>query len=472
MKNPASMIDKYFLEDLFYGSSDLVIQEVQWTIGKGFVCYFTTLVDTVETAKQIELMRSRSEQALKNWGTTAISTVQTFNQEQLIESICSGMTLLIFPEMNIQIQLSTQQFTARSPDEPIGETTVRGSHEGFVESLEQNLYMIRKRLAIPDLVIRTVKMGKENNSYATYIYIDSLADPDVVLEAANRLKNIPGEYALGSGQMEDYLEDTVYSPFPQLLNTERPDRVVENLLEGKIAFLIDHSPTVLIGPVTFFSFFQSPDDYNARPIVGTFYRLLRLGGLAMAVLLPAFYIAVVSYHFEILPNDISQKVKLTVNDLPYRPIIEALFLELFIELIREASLRLPTPIGPTIGIGGGLVIGDAVVNAGLVSNIMIVVVAITAISSYVIPSPEMNMSIRIIRFPFMIMATLFGFFGMSIMALLLYIHLLNLSSLKQPYFSPLIPFDASRLWVVFLRLPFFRHHPQQKTFSFFRRGRK
>jgi spore germination protein KA len=237
-------------------------------------------------------------------------------------------------------------------------------------------------------------------------------------------------------------------------------------MEGKIAILTNESPTVLIAPVTFFSFYQTPDDYNGRVIVGSFFKLLRILSLVLAIYLPAFYIAVVSFHSEILPIEISKKVKLAINEIPYRPVFEAIILELFFELIREASIRLPKPIGQTIGVVGGLIIGDAIVNAGLVSNLMVIVVALTAISSFVVPSLEMNTSIRILRFPFMIAAALFGFFGMAIGTVLLLIHLLTLSSFKQPYFAPFIPLDTSRILHVFFRVPFSKFRKQQKTFTF------
>ena len=237
----------------------------------------------------------------------------------------------------------------------------------------------------------------------SYAYIDSLADADVVADVKKRLGDIKANGVISSGQIEDSLESSIWSPFPQFLNTERPDRVTANLLEGKIAIFTNNDPTALIAPITFFSFFQSPDDFNGRILVGSFFRLLRLLSFMTAIFLPAFYIAVVGFHSEILPIQLSKQVKLAVNEIPYRPIIEALILEVFIELIRESSIRLPTPIGQTIGIVGGLIIGDAIVNAGLVSNLMVIVVAMTAISSFVVPSVEMNMTIRLLRFPFMLL---------------------------------------------------------------------
>lgn len=267
------------------------------------------------------------------------------------------------------------------------------------------------------------------------------------------------------GQLSDYLDDQVWSPFPQLLNTERPDRVVANILEGKIAIMTDITPTALIGPVTFFSFYQSPDDFNSRVLVGTFYRVMRILSFLTAIFLPAFYIAIVSFHFEVLPLELANKVKSDINQIPYRPLIEALIMEVTIELIREASVRLPKSIGQTIGIVGGLVIGESIVSAGLVSNLMVIVVAFTAISSFVAPSVELNTSIRVLRFPFMILASLFGFFGIMIGTFILVIHLLNLSSLKRPYFSPIIPFEPKELHKIFFREPYYKAKNQVTSFS-------
>lgn len=200
-------------------------------------------------------------------------------------------------------------------------------------------------------------------------------------------------------------------------------------------------------------------------LVGSFYRIVRIFSFITAVFLPAFYIAIVSFHFEVLPIELSKKLRLDISEIPYRPIIEAMILEIIIELIREASIRLPQAIVQTIGIVGGLVIGTVIVNAGLVSNMMVIVVALTAISSYVVPSVEMNMSIRILRFPFMLAAAIAGFFGIVIGSFVLFIHLLNLSSLKSPYFSPIVPFEPKKISQIFVRGPFIKASSQVSSFD-------
>lgn len=454
-----------YIRKTFHDSADLFVEQMEWQNGPAVVCYYSVLMEGGQVNEQIALIQQRAEDGLLDWGETAVSSVHAFSIASLIECVCTGSVAIVFPTTNLLLKITVPKPPVRTPSEPENEHVIRGPHEGFVESFDTNIALIRKRLAIPDLVVRIMRIGEDTNTLVSYVYIESIADADVILDVKERLEGMNAPVVINIGQIEDYLEDMKWSPFPQFLNTERPDRVVANLLEGKIAIFTDCAPTVLIAPVTFYSFYQSPDDFSGRIYVGSFYRLIRLFSFMTAVFLPAFYIAVIGFHSEILPVDLSKQVKLAVNEIPYRPIFEAVLLEVLIEIIREASIRLPTPIGQTVGIVGGLVIGDAIIKAGLVSNLMVVVVAMTAISSYVVPSVEMNTTIRILRFPFMIAASLFGFFGMVIMTLLLFIHLLNLSSLKQPYLSPAIPFDPSRFKEVLFRVPYTRFKKQQKTFT-------
>ncbi len=454
-----------YIKNIFHNSADLIVEEIEWQDNPAIICYYSVMNEAVQVNEELELIRQRAVNGLTKWGETASSTIQAFSVPTLIDSVVTGSVAVVFPYTNLLLKITIPKMPVRSPSEPDNEHVIRGPHEGFVEGFDMNIGLVRKHLAISDLVVKSVRLGSDTNTRVSYVYIDSIADKDTVAEMKNRIERIKANKVLSTGQIEDYLEDSVWSLFPQFLNTERPDRVVSNLLEGKIAVFTDNSPTVLLAPVNFFSFYESPDDYNSRVYVGSFYRLLRILSFMTAIFLPAFYIAVVSFHSEIIPVELGKQVKLAVNDIPYRPIFEALILELFIELIRESSIRLPTPIGQTIGIVGGLVIGNAIVSAGLVSNFMVIVVAMTAISSFVIPSWEMNMTIRIIRFPFMLAASMFGFFGMAIGTLVLFIHLLNMKSLNQPYFTPIVPFDPSRFIDVFFRTPFTRLRKQQKTFT-------
>lgn len=463
MKSNDSLI--LYIQNLFHDSADLVVREVTWKDEVAIVCFYSTMTESGDVNRQIEILRNRSIAELPKWEATAASSIGAFSVPKLVESVTQGFVAVFFPTTNLLMTITIPSFEVRATAEPDNELVIRGPHEGFVESIDKNISLIRKHLAVPDFVVKELRVGKVTNTRVAYVYMESIADKDVVELVKTRLENINIPKVFSIGQVEDHLEDSVWSAFPQVLSTERPDRVLANLLEGKVAVFKDHSPTALIGPVNFFSFYETPDDYNGRVYVGTFYRMLRLFSFIIAIFLPSFYIAVVGFHSEILPYELGIKVKTAIQFIPYRPIIEALIVELFIEVIREATIRLPAPIGPTIGIVGGLVIGDAIVNAGLVSNLMVVVVAMTAISSFVVPNIEMNTTIRLIRFPFMLAATFFGFLGIAIGTLILFIHLMNRSSYNQPYLSPIVPFDPSRLKEVFFRTPNFKNHKQQKTFT-------
>jgi len=461
-----TMIDK--LKSTFHNSVDFTAKEISWPNEKyAILCYYSTMVNKRDVQEQVNVLKFQATVDEAKWTETMASMKEPFKMEKFTEYICHGETIIILMTEQQMVHLTLPEVPHRSPDEPINEHIVRGSHEGFIENVDVNIGLIRKRIRMPNLVVTKIEIGVETKTDVYYMYLDKVANTQSLLEVERRLKlmqdRTPSLYT--AGEVGDFLEESVYSPFPQMLNTERPDRVFANLVEGKIAVLTNISPTVLIGPVTFFSFFQSPDDYNGRVLVGSFYRIVRIFSFIGAVFLPAFYIAIVSFHFEVLPLELSKKLKLDIGEIPYRPIIEAMVLEIIIELIREASIRLPQAIVQTIGIVGGLVIGDVIVSAGLVSNMMVIVVALTAISSYVVPSVEMNMSIRILRFPFMLAAAFMGFFGIVIGGLVLFVHLLNLSSLKSPYFSPIVPFEPKKIKKIFVRGPFVKPEPQVSSFD-------
>ena len=270
------VVDKKYLKQLFFSSTDCVIIDVDWPTGKGILCYYSSLADGAEVNKQINIIRQRASEKMSNWGKTAASDVKPYSEDELVKAVCKGLTAVIFPEAQVMLTISAQIDFSRAPAEPISEQIVRGAHDGFVENVQKNLTLVRQKLGRRDLVVKSIQVGQNTNTDITYLYIDSFADKEVVEQFESRLREIQNENIMNSGEIEDYLEDDVFSPFPQLLNTERPDRVVFNLMEGKIAILTDQSPTVLIAPVTFFSFYQSPDDFNGRVVVGSFFRLLRI----------------------------------------------------------------------------------------------------------------------------------------------------------------------------------------------------
>ncbi|MGA9174209.1 MAG: spore germination protein, partial [Thermoactinomyces sp.] len=284
-------------------------------------------------------------------------------------------------------------------------------------------------------------------------YMQHLANPELIEKVDQRLRAISTDTILSPGFIQEYIEDHPFSPFPQALNTERPDRTMANLMEGRVAIFSEADPTALIIPTTLFAFYQTPDDYHSRWIVGSFVRLIRFSAFLIAFILPAFYITVVSFQPEILPVNLGYSIQSTLQTIPFPPVMEALLMELTMELIREAGIRLPSPVGQTIGIVGGLVIGDAVVKAGFISYTMIIVVALTSIASFVVPSNDMSTSIRVLRFPLMISAALFGIIGILFGVMAIIIHLCKLNSFGTPYLSPIIPLRIRDLKDTLIRFP-------------------
>ena len=287
------------------------------------------------------------------------------------------------------------------------------------------------------------------------MYIDGLAHPPMVQEMLARLEKINVDSILESGYIEQLIQDRRWSPFPQIQNTERPDKVVANLLEGKVSILVDGTPFALIAPAVFSQFYQSPEDYYERFYIATLLRFIRIISITIALLLPSLYIAFSSFHPEMIPSRLVIAMAAGRSTVPFPSLVEALFMELAIEILREASVRLPGPIGPTIGIVGALVVGEAAVSAGLVSPVMVIIVAVTTIGSFASPSYSAAIAIRMLRFPVMLLAGMFGLYGIMLFLIVILIHLSSLKSFGVPYMSPLSPLNLKGMKDLFIRAP---HH--------------
>ncbi|RWZ55309.1 spore germination protein [Halobacillus fulvus] len=446
-----------YLMNEFNRTSDLKIRILKK--GNAALLYFESLVDQekVQEAifKPIELGDVEDISNLPH-------SKETLNLEEAITTLLRGHAIYMEDGSRKISQFKVTSSFNRSPEEPANEKVVRGSHDGFVENMMININLIRKRIENRDLNVKYFKLGKKTNTNVAVIYLDGVADPEIVQQIETRMKDISADMIHSPGYVEEFIEDQTFSPFPQMLNTERPDRAVANLMEGRVAILTEGSPTTLIAPSTFFMFYQASDDYNMRWYTGTFVRLIRLASFIIAIGLPAFYIAVVGFHFEVIPDDLVIPVKSSINEIAYPPIMEAFVMVVIIELIREAGIRLPQPIGQTIGIVGGLVIGDAVVRAGLVSNLMVIVVALTAIASFVVPSNELSTTLRLLTFPLIILAGTLGFVGIVFGFLFILIHLSRLESFGVPYFSPVSPLRIKDLKDTFIRVPLYKMNERPK----------
>lgn len=435
-------------------SSDITVKKMILHNLDAAIIYFDTVSDKMDIQKVIDSLTASSYPIQE----TLSFLLKTYENKESLSIDCINDMLFGYALIFIDGQDQPYSFMARKHDgravsQPINEQIIQGSHEGYTESLETNIFLTRKNLVSPNMTVKTLQVGKEAQRMVGMLYLNNLASPEMVKEIKKRIKSIDTDNLFSFAYLEDYIEDYTFTPFPQCLATERVDRVCANLTEGRVALFVEGSSSALILPVTFFAFYQSPDDYNTRFTIGSFYRLIRYFAFIMAILLPSLYIAIIGFHNEVLPSYLVFMAKKSVESIPYRPLIEAGIVEIFIELIREASLRLPTKIGPTIGIVGGLVIGDAIVQAGLVSNLMVVIVALTSISSFVIPSSNMSLTVRILRFPFMIMAAFLGLYGILIGLLILVGHLCKLQPFGVPYLAPVSPIKWSDLKDTLIRAP-------------------
>lgn len=342
----------------------------------------------------------------------------------------------------------------RSIAPPEVEFSVIGPKEAFVESLGQNLNLIRKRVPIKELIVEEMSIGTLSITKVAILHIDGIADKENVSTVKQRIQELEFDLIADSSYFVQLISDNQNSPFPQLLDTERPDRVSAILAEGKIAIVVDGSPHVLIAPTTLVEFFSSFEDYFLNWILASFFRLIRLFAVAFSILITPIYVATLSYHYELIPKDLLLTLVASRRLIPLPPILEALFLELTIELLREAGARLPTKVGQTIGIVGGIVIGTASVEAGLTSNVLLIIVALAALASFTTPVYKMGNAIRLLRFPFLLFAELWGLMGIAFCFCLLLTHLIRLTSLGRPFLEPIYPPRMADIRDAFIRLPF------------------
>ncbi|WP_375546951.1 spore germination protein [Paenibacillus sp.] len=441
------------IQNMLFHTHDLIIRNHSFKDTPGALIYLESLADPPLIERNIITPMNFGEGKNLQELFTTLRVEKNSNLEKGIQGLMQGSCLYFTEGSQDFFVLTTPAIHDRSIAEPDNEAIVRGAHNGFIENLTVNLNLIRRQINTPELTVRYYNIGNTAPRKVAMIYVQNLSEPELIQKVEKRLTNISIDTVMSTGFIQELEEDRPYSVFPQHLNTERPDHTCAYLLDGHVALLLEGDPTALIVPAGFFNFYQTPDDYNNRWMIASFVRFIRLISFITAFLLPAIYIAIVSFNSNVLPIQLFVTVQGSLTRVPYPPLVEAMFLELIFELLREAGLRLPSRVGQTIGIVGGLVIGDAIVKAGLVSYPMTIVVALTAISSFLIPNVEMSSALRITRFPLMIAAALFGFIGISFGLTILFVHLCKLESFGKPYIYPVSPLKFKGLKDTFVRFP-------------------
>lgn len=385
-----------------------------------------------------EIPRALDENAMGISDITYYATV-----EEAVAGLLTGDAILFVDGYEKALKIADKGYPGAGVQEPDSEKVIRGSKEGFTDSIKTNTALIRKRVRSNRVKVREIKQGIRSHTVVDLVYMEDLANESVLTEIQNRLNEYEIDGVLDSGIIEQLAEKKWYSPFPQFQTTQRPDRAAMAVLEGRVVVMSDNSPTALIIPTDFNSFIKTSDDYYNRCEVASFARILRYFAVFFALTLPGLYLAVTNFHTQVLPTPLLLSFWEARIGVPFPAALEVVLMELSFELLREAGVRLPGAMGNTIGIVGGLIIGQAAVDANLVSPIVVIVVAFTALCSFSIPNEEFAFSFRILKFYMILLSAWLGFFGFLLGLYTILIHLSKLKSFGIPYMMPFVGADLN-----------------------------
>jgi spore germination protein KA len=461
-----------YIKKTLGNSTDLIIREI-W-IGserkiKAAICYTDGLTDTKSVQKfimesllvdlpniDLEDIHSFEKEAIQLLKDQILSVGEIKNVSEfgpLFTSMLSGDAILLLDGYKQGFSIGMRGWKERPVEAPTTETVIRGPRDGFTENIRTNTALIRRKIKDPNLWLETKQIGRITKTDVAIMYIKGIVNDSIVEEVHSRLNRIDIDGILESGYIEELIQDETYTPFPTIYHSERPDVIASDLLEGKVAILVDGTPMVLVVPTTLIAFIQAAEDYYQRADISTLIRMLRFLSIFISLLGPSLYIAITTFHQEMLPTQLLISLAAQREGVPFPAFIEALMMEVSFEILREASIRLPKAIAQSISIVGTLVIGTAAVEAGIISAAMVIVVALTAVSSFVLPSFDLAMTIRMLRFLMMLLAASFGIFGIIIGVIAIVLHLCSLRSFGIPYMSPFAPFVLEDQKDSILRLP-------------------
>lgn len=467
-------------------SSDVVIRQIKMGINSDVetaIIYVEGIVDNqsvqefllesmMKDDKKTKVNKQNALDLLSEDMMTVGNVSSIHNWDDLFSTLMAGDTLVLVDGINQALSASTKGGETRSIAESNTQMVVRGPKAAFTESIGTNTALVRRIIKTPDLWTESFKIGRATNTDVTLMYIHGIANDKIIQEIRQRLNKIDIDSILESGYIEQLIEDQTATPFPTIYNTERPDVVAGNLLEGRIAIFVDGTPFVLVAPALFIQFFQSAEDYYARFDIATSIRLLRIVMFLISLIAPATYVAVTTFHQEMVPTTLIVAIAAQREAVPFPAFVEALLMEITFEILREAGIRLPKAIGSAVSIVGALVIGQAAVQASIVSPAMVIIVSITAIASFATPSFDMAISARLIRFLFMLGAATFGFYGIILCLLMMVVHLCSLRSFGVPYMAPFAPFIPVNNGDTVVRLPWWtlRQRPRLISANTIREG--
>ncbi|WP_310877332.1 spore germination protein [Priestia megaterium] len=399
----------------------------------------TPLIQWFKESNQVVTVEEIEEQ-IPRMLTVSQLTIKE-NWHEFVSAVLTGDTVILMNGSSKIFIGNTKKLQSRAVTEPTSQTVVRGPKDSFTENLRTNTSLIRARIQDSNLRLDSMKIGSVTHTDIGIMYIQGNADERIVEEIKERLKGIEVDGILESNYIEEFIRDDRTTIFPLLLNTERPDAVVGNLLEGRIAIIVQGTPFVLIAPAIFSQFFQSPEDYYQNYYIASFLRILRFGSFFLSMYASAIYLALITHHQGLIPNTLMVSLMAQRERVPFPAIVEILVMELAFEMLREAGIRMPRAIGPAVSIVGALILGQAAVEAGFVSAAVVIIVAISAISNFTLPSTSIVNAARGFRFILILISAFIGLYGILLMTLCIWLHISSLRSFGVPYFSPFAPFD-------------------------------
>ena len=440
--------NKSFLEEKFNfpANKDIIIRE--FTVAtkyKAFIAYLDGMVDRITVNNFILrplLIRDNLEESPDCQLEFILQSVIETNQAKKVDSpdeaiyeILSGNTLLYVDGCDFYLTNETKGYDKRGVDKPLTEGVVMGSQEAFNETLRTSVTLIRKQIKNSNLTTEFLKVGQRNKNLCAVMYIKGLTNPAIIDEVKRRIDSIKSDMVMGDGMLEQLIEDSPWSIFPTVLTTERPDRAASHILEGKVAILVEGTPFAKIVPVTLPSLMHSPEDSFLKFQYGSFIRVIRFMSAFIAILLPALYVAATNFHQEMIPTDLLIAIAKAKENVPFPTIVEVLLMEISFELIREAGIRIPGIIGNTLGIIGALILGQAAVQANIVSPVLIIIVSITGLGNFAIPNFGLAFGARLLRFIFIFAAAVLGFYGIAVAAVIVTTLQMNVKSFGVPFYS-------------------------------------
>ncbi|WP_077622837.1 spore germination protein [Sediminibacillus massiliensis] len=446
----------------FFKNDDFIMVDINKNFGVG---YIETIANDKKIKVILDYLTDYTERLQEE--NSVIEEVFPFKYTkasrfaEIVKAVSSGNAVVFTQSEEEALIIEVREIKERALEEPAAEATIKGPREGFNENFNTNLSLIRKKIFHHQLKVEKMKIGTLSQTDVGIIYLHGIASNEIITEVKERLSKIEVDAVQSSNQIQSFIKDHSYSIVPLIGSSERPDKIASNILEGKVAILVDNTPFVLYGPISMFSLLQAPDDYYGSMYIATLLRLVRIAALFVSLLLPSLYIALTTFHQEMIPTDLALSIAAGRETIPFPALIETLFIEITFEFLREAGLRLPKAIGNTISIVGALVIGDAAVRAGFVSPLVIIVVSITAISSFIIPNYSLGVAFRILRFGFIFLAATFGFFGIVWGLMILYLYLVSLRSFGYPYLAPHSPLIPKGMKDTIFRFPLFQQSSYQ-----------